>query len=403
MESSDAAAGLLCTNCGTSHSLSATATRCPSCDGALIVSYNYDDINVEEITNFSPATMWGFDQLLPATAGAAVSMSEGNTPMIECPDAATELGVEELYIKDEAQLPTGTFQDRGFAVTVSALASTDITDVALPSTGAAGQSAAAYAARADLDAHVFQPSRADFISQAMTNVHDADLNVVKGRYQDAVKTYSDTATTAGWHPLAPFATPYRIAGVKTIIFEILDDLDWSAPDVVVLPEGSGLLTYAIYRGIVDMQQLGLIDEPPALLLAQPTDCAPLAEAIQSDEPVTQWTHPDTICGELEVSDPDEGEIVTDAVHATNGIGATAGDKPSLGTACWLAANDGVELRLGGAVGLQSLFNASSNAQINDAEQVVVLNTGSAIRDADLIRSHLMSTEWDRMPTPVSES
>lgn len=400
---SETVTGTVCTACGRTGTVESTDGRCPDCGGILDITYDLAAIDPDAIMASGGGSLWQFEQLLPVADTAAVTMGEGTTPLVSCSSIADELGVADCLIKDDGQLPTGTTHDRRFAVTMSALASTPVTDIALPSTGAAGQSAAAYAARANIAAHVFQPSRADFVSQAMTNVHDADLNVVEGRYAETVETFEAAREQTGWHSVAPFATPFGHEGLKTMAIEIVADLDWTAPDVILLPEGHGLLAHAIAKGLQELATVGIIDSTSQLVLVQPEGCAPIATALQDGTSTpTPVSTPDTICPDLEIPAPAGGELAVQAVTDSGGQGVTVADKPTLGAACWVAATTGVELRASGATTVRAALELAEDGYFDTTDTVVIINPGAGVRDADIIRSHLMSTEWDRMPTPSVE-
>jgi len=197
--------------------------------------------------------------------------------------------------------------DRGLSVALTAVAARaaegqDVEPLACASPGNAGQSMAAYAGRADLRSYAFVPSRCAFSNKAMTNVHGGDMRVVGGRFPDAADAVDEQLET-DYTDLGEFVTPYRHDGVKTLAFELVADLD-AAPDVVIVPTGSGEVVAGIYKGFSELERVGAIDDVPKIVAAQAAGCAPIAAAIERDldEP-EPWSTPDTICGELEIADP----------------------------------------------------------------------------------------------------
>ena len=380
-----------CLACGHTQ-VSADSPRCDTCGGPLDPIYPYDDIDPATLTVTDPASMWAFDAVLPTTRSAAVSMGEGGTPLVDASETADRLGIDRLYIKDEGQTPTGTVHDRGFAAAVSAL--DEATEVGLASTGVGGQSAAAYAARAGFSAHVYIPARASFGSQAMVNVHGADMNVVEGRYPETREAFESAATD--WYRLGPFETPYRHDGLKTVFYEIAATLEWTAPDIIVTPAGHGELPYAIAKAADELERLGVIETIPRVALVQPEACAPISRALETgaDRPEV-WETPDTICGGLEVTDPEGGQIAIDAVEATDGVGITRPDAEILAAACQVAADDGLAIGTGGGAAVAGAAALRDEGNIGPDETVVALNTTAAMQQVDVIRSHLMSPEWER--------
>lgn len=233
METTPTFTGVSCPDSGETYD--ATTSHHP--DGEILdPTYDYDAIDISRATletrSFGPEK---YEELLPIPAETRVSLGEGGTPLIDCPALAEELGVERCLIKDEGTNPTGTFSDRGMALAVSAAQQHDATDIALATTGDAGQAAAAYAARAGLTSHAFVPSRSTFLTKAMINVHGGDMSVVEGRIADAKSALMDAMNENGWYSVQSFETPYRHEGAKTIMYELIEQLDWEIPDAVFYP------------------------------------------------------------------------------------------------------------------------------------------------------------------------
>ena len=234
METTAAFTGLRCTNCDDLFDAGDAPGRCPDCDGILDPAYDYDALGLtrETLSGDGPG-LWRYESLMPFPASVAVSLDEGNTPLVEAPKLADELGVGEVYIKDEGRNPTGTFKDRGQAMAMTAAAQHGAETVALATAGNAGQAASAYAANADIDSEVFVPTRASFVNKAMINVHGGEMTVVEGRIGDAGAAYDDAiAENEEWHSVKTFVTPYRHEGKKTMLYETVEQLDWAVPDHV---------------------------------------------------------------------------------------------------------------------------------------------------------------------------
>ncbi|MFB6146645.1 MAG: threonine synthase [Halobacteriaceae archaeon] len=393
METTSACTGLTCTECDASHDPDPAAGRCPECGGILDPTYDYASLSgTPSALGFAdgPDSMYRYDALLPFPASASVTMAEGATPLVDCPSLADEVGVGRLLIKDEGRNPTGTFKDRGATVAVTAAAMAGASDVALPSAGNAGQAAAAYAGRAGLDAHVFLPSRAGFDQKAMVNVHGADLTVVEGRLPEAADACADAVAEASWTAIGSFETPYRHEGKKTMFYEVARSLDWTAPDAVVYPTGGGVGLVGVHKAARELERLGVTDDLPRLYAAQAAGCAPIARAVEEDrEQTTPWETPDTICGGIEVPDPAAGSLVLDAVRASGGGAVATDDDAILESACTAAASAGVEMGAPCAAALSGAEALAADDELGTDDTVVVLNTGSANKDTDVLRSHLM--------------
>ncbi len=370
---------------------------CEACGGPLDPVYEYDATTAAEIRAAAGDSMWDYAPVLPGTADTAVSMGEGRTPLVSAESLADELGIDRVLIKDDGQTPTGTTHDRAFAASITGLNDHQHGETALgvASTGPGGQSAAAYAGRGGFPAHVFIPARASFGSQAMINVHAADMNVVEGRYPETKATY-ETAREDNWVQLDPFVMPFRHDGLKTAAYEVFDALDWTAPDLIVTPAGHGELPVAFAKAARELRALDLIETTPRIVLVQPQECAPLVEAIDTDaDSPTPWEHPDTICGSLEITDPAGGSYAIDAVNRTDGTAVSVPDAAILNSACETATTAGLELGTGGGAAVAGLKELASRNRLDAAETVVLFNPNAAMQQVDVIRSHLMSTEWDR--------
>ncbi|MEY7852016.1 threonine synthase [Natrarchaeobius sp. A-rgal3] len=393
METTDAFLGLECVDCGASADADHVG-RCPECGGLFDPSYDYDAIDLErESLESRPFdSMWRYEELLPFAGETVVTTDEGATPLVECPSLAEELGVERVYVKDEGRNPTGTIRDRGQSVAVTAVAESGGTDVALASTGNGGQSAAAYAGRAGLESHVYLPSRSGFSNKAMVNVHGGDMTVVGGRYDDAVGAFEEgLAEHDEWRSVQAFSTPYRHEGEKTTLFEIVEQLEWAVPDAVVYPTGGGVGLVGGAKAATELQTLGLVDDRPSLYAAQAEGCAPVVDAIadgrEDTEPVET---PDTICGGIEVPDPAAGSWVLEAISETGGGAVATDDQDVLEAGVTVAQHEGLEMTPSAAAAAAGAWELAERGAFDGDETVVLVNTATGNKEADVLRSYLMS-------------
>ncbi|AOW80187.1 threonine synthase [Halodesulfurarchaeum formicicum] len=379
--------GFHCRNCEATLEGEQVGGYCPSCGGVLTVNWDIDETGLASVTaSRTPQTMWAYEGLLPFGSKAAVTMGEGGTPLVKVPKLADSVGVSQLLVKDEGQNPTGTVVDRGLSLAMTAAAQTDVRAVSLAAPGAAGQSAAAYAARADLDATVYLPSRAPFERKAMTNVHGAELTVVQGRLPDAEnRLRSDRDTLELGASLGPFETPFRHVAHQTIAFELLAEMD-RVPDAIVVPVGTGTVLVGLYTGLVTLRENGLLAELPSLYAVQPTGCAPIVDAWEGERPTEPVTVPDTVCGELEVPEPAGGEWVLDALDASDGGAVAVPDEAILDEGLTIARESGLELAPEAATGLAGLRKLASTGEIGSESTVVTVGSGTG--SADLLRSRL---------------
>ena len=404
MEPTGAVRGLRCPVCETIHPLDADQ-GCPDCGAACTVAYDTEAIAAADL--FGEPTpgdndaasdkhhrpgQWRYDALLPFAATDAVTAGEGDTPLVAAEQLADELAVDSVYIKDESRNPTGTVYDRGMSLAATALAARDepsaVEPAALATTGNSGQSAAAYLGRLGVRSYAFVPSRSAFSNKAMINVHGGEMQVVGGRYPDAV-TAVDEQLAGDYYSLQEFTTPYRQEGPKTLAFELVADLG-AVPDIVFIPASTGELVVGVAAGFELLVDLGVTETTPTLVAVQPTGCAPIAAAVESGvgEP-EPWAVPDTIVGELEVPDPAGGPQAVAAIDRLDGTAITVDDSEILESAVAVASTETVEMgAAGGAAPAGAWAHAEADGFDGD-ETVVLLNTESGTKTPDILRSHLM--------------
>ncbi|SEK43306.1 threonine synthase [Haloferax larsenii] len=385
MQPSDTFSGLECTETGTEYDADVTGRS--EAGAPLDPTYDLDAVDWDADTLAGRAfdSMWRYRELLPFSD--PVTANEGATPLVEASALGDEAEVGTLLIKDEGRNPTGTFLDRGFSLAATAARNAEAEVVAHASPGNGAQSAASYAGLVDVRSYGFVPSRTPFPNKAMVNVHGGQMKVVGGRYPDALSALHEQLKS-DWYTLQEFDNPYRHDGAKTIAYEIAERLDWSVPDWVVVPAATGELVYGVSKGFRDLADLGLVEDVPRLVAAQSAGCAPIATAWEAGNDDTEaWNHPDTIVGELEIPDPEGGALALRAIEETDGLAASVGDDDALESAVTAAQKAGVEVGAAGGVALAAVWDLAD--EFDDEDTVVVVNTESGSKNADILRSHLM--------------
>lgn len=386
--------GLECFACNERFDPKTTYHYCPTCGGVLDPRYSIDEIAVTrrdfETRRFD--SMWRYDELLPFSRKDAVTLGEGATSMVSCPTLADELDVKHVYIKDEGRNPTGSFKDRGQTLAMTAAVAHGASDIVLGSAGNAGQSAAAYAARADINAHVFLPERAGFIKKAMVNVHGGDLTVHSGRYADTGSIVAEANQEhPDWYSTNAFETPYRHEGKKTMGYEIIEQLDWQVPDHIIYPTGGGVGLIGIHKGAKEFRELGLTSELPSLYAAQSTGCAPIVNAWENGLGKHElWENPDTICGGIEIPDPGMSPYMLEALDESGGGAVATSDSAILDSANTVAREEGVEMAATAAAAASGAWELSQAGEFDATDTIVIMNTATGNKTADVLRSHLMS-------------
>jgi threonine synthase len=391
MDTTAAFDALECLDCASRFDPASVTHRCPDCSGILDPRYDIGSVELgrTELQSRPFDSMWRYYELLPIAREHAVTMREGATPLVECPGIADRLDVDRVLLKDEGRNPTATFKDRGQALAVSAAVAHGASDIALASAGNAGQSAAAYAARAGLDAHVFLPKRAGFTQKAMVEVHGADLTVVDGGIDGAAAAL-DAALDEhdSWYPTSTFLTPYRHEGKKTMGYELLEQLGFEPPDAVVYPTGGGVGLVGVHKAAREFKALSLIDELPPLYAAQATGCAPIVEAWRADLSTHEhWEDPETVCAGIEIPDPGASSLILEALTESDGGAIAVSDRQILESAGDLARSDGLEVGATPAAAIAGADALADRGEFDPDATVVLLSTGAGVKDADLLRGH----------------
>lgn len=312
-----------------------------------------------------------------------VTLEEGDTPALEDQRLADELGVRGLVVKDEARNPTGTFKDRCLAVAASVALDCAAPGIVCASTGNAGASTAAYAARAGLPAVIIVPERTPPSKLAQARAYGAEVLPVKGGYSDAWALAVVAAEQLGYvNATTTFISPYSAEGSRSVAYELHEQLG-EAPDWIAVPIGAGALLAGIHDAYWELVDAGLADRAPRMLAVQPAGCAPIVRAWETEaEKVSAWDEPDTLVGSL--ADPlrgyeREGDVCLDAVRASEGAGVAVPDEETLAAIRRLGAA-GVFAEPGGAIGLAGVTRAVAGGLIAADETVVCCVTGSGLKD-----------------------
>ncbi|MFC7135672.1 threonine synthase [Halobaculum litoreum] len=400
MRTTDAFVALRCIDCGERHDPETVTHRCPDCGGITDPEYDLDavDLSREELAARPFDSLWRYEELLPFPRETAVTLGEGATPLVECPTLAERMGVGAVYIKDEGRNPTGTFKDRGQTGALTAAVEHGADAIALNSAGNAGQAAAAYAARAGLDAHVFLPDRAGFTQKAMTEVHGGDLRIAEeitdaGAEYAAAMEAGNEGAEAGWYSTKTFVTPYRHDVKKTMAFETIEQLDWDVPDAVVYPTGGGVGLIGMHKAATEFRELGFTDSLPGMYAAQAEGCAPVVRAFEEGAAVHEaWTEITTVCNGIAVPDPGASPWILDAIAESDGGAVATSDGAILDAAIEVARTEGIEVGATCASAVSGAFELAERGEFDEDDTVVLLNTGAGNKDVDTLRSHLGARE-----------
>jgi threonine synthase len=386
---------LECAACGASHDASYSGRRCASCDGPLVPAYPLSGFEDPGLSG-----MWRFFPLLPVLKKSSiVSLGEGGTPRLPAARLGAALGLENLTLKDETRNPTGSFKDRMLAIGISRARELGKTTVTVQSSGNVAAAAAAYAAKAGLEAKIFVPRSVPEEKLVQILMYGAELFRIDESSPAVVFDLMDEAARRfDWHVVATTAlyNPFTLEGSKTIAYELASEV----PDWVVVPVGGGGNLGSLWRGFREMKELGAIDRLPRLAGVQAEGCAPFVEAVNlglswKDAVSRRWPEIRTVCGAIADDVVFDAHIALPAVIESGGVAIAVSDEETLEAERLLASTEGLFAEPSSATGVAALRKLVAQGTIDPKSSVCCLATGTGFKDMGSARK-LVS-----LPDPIS--
>lgn len=383
---------LECSKCGTTYDADAPQQLC-RCGAPLLARYDLRlasrSFTRNALAQREPS-LWRYAELLPLRDQAhRVSLNETMTPLAHLRALGSEIGLSRLYMKDEGALPTGTFKARGAAIGVSRAKELGIRRFAMPTNGNAGAAWAAYGARAGMEAYIVMPQSAPQINRYECAVMGARLWLVDGLISDAGRIVAKAVANDGLFDASTLKEPYRIEGKKTMGFELVEQLQWNVPDVLLYPTGGGVGLIAIYKALRELREMGLIGEKlPRMVAVQAQGCAPIVRAFEERKHESQpWQNAQTVAFGITVPKALGDFLVLDAIYETHGTAIAVTDEALLNMQRLLASREGFLICPEGAATLAAAEQLREQGWIAPDETVVAINTGTGMKYADLPYPH----------------
>jgi len=334
-----------------------------------------------------PPTMWRYRELLPVPfEQEPVSLGEVQTPLLTCPRLALRYGLQQLWIKDESHLPTGSFKSRGLAMAISMAHQFGVRRVALPTAGNAGGAAAAYAARAGMDCYVFMPQDTPVVNIYECHLAGAKTFLVNGLITDCGRIVREGKQRRDWFDLSTLKEPYRIEGKKTMGLELAEQFDWNLPDVILYPTGGGTGLIGMWKAFQELTALGWLtggspQSPPKLprmVSVQSTGCAPISTAFHAGERfATPFPNAATIASGIRVPAAVGDFMILDAVRQSQGTAVAVEESRIRDGMRLVASTEGIAICPETAACMAALADLTKSGWIRPDERVVVFNTGAA--------------------------
>lgn len=328
-----------------------------------------------------PPTLWRYRELLPLPfEHEPVTLGEGCSPLLACPRLASAVGLEQLWIKDEAQLPTGSFKSRGMTAAVSMAKALGIMRLALPTAGNAGGAAAAYGARAGMEVFVFMPEDTPIVNQFEASLFGARVFLVNGLINDCGKIVRSGMEPMEWFDLSTLKEPYRLEGKKTMGLELAEQMEWELPEAIFYPTGGGTGLIGMWKAFHELRELGWLkaDRFPKLFSCQSEGCAPIAKAFAQGERFAEiYPKPRTAASGLRVPGAVGDFMMLDAIRASGGQALAGRESSIVGWMRKAGSLEGISLCPETAICLDVLARLVREKQIDRASKVVMFNTGAA--------------------------
>jgi threonine synthase len=377
---------LSCRECGATQELGPYYV-CTECFGPLEIKYDFPAITREQI-EAGPSNIWRYKALLPVPDDIEQSpnLEPGYTRLLKANNLAAELGLKNLWVKDDSTNPTNSFKDRVVACALSAARELGSTVFACPSTGNLANAVAAAGARAGIKTVVFIPSNLETPKIINSAIYTENLVAVDGNYDDVNKLASEIAGEEdGWAFVNVNVRPFYAEGSKTLGYEIAEQLGWRLPDQIVIPVASGSQLTKVHKAFQELITLGLVEDKPYKVFgAQATGCSPVATAFKDGVDAIRPVKPDTIAKSLAIGNPADGVYVLDICRQTGGAVADISDDEVRGAIVQLARTEGIFTETAGGTTIGVLKKLVETGQLDPELDTVVINTGHGLKTLDAV-------------------
>lgn len=396
--------GLKCRECGREYPIEPIYV-CEFCFGPLEVAYSYENISKEmnsEKIEGRGMNLWRYRELLPVDGDPKVGLDSGCTPLIRADRLAKELGVDELYLKDDTVVhPSLSFKDRVVAVALTKALEFGFDTVACASTGNLAHAVSAHGARAGLRRFIFIPASLEMSKIIASLVYEPNLVAVDGNYDDVNRLCSEIANRHRWAFVNINIRPFYAEGSKTLGFEIAEQLGWKAPDNVVVPCASGSLLTKIWKSFNEFMKIGVIkDVQTKVYAAQPSGCSPISTAVRKGTDIIRPVKPDTIAKSLAIGNPADGFYASQIVRDTGGYAEEATDREIIEAMKLLARTEGIFAETAGGVTLACARKLIEAGRIRRDGSTVICITGNGLKTQEALQGHTASPHYIK-PTLAS--
>ncbi len=398
---------LVCHDCGIRLPLHDTTFRCMGCGQTLDIDYDYE-LARERVAELPigarELNIWRFEELLPiakARAKDQVGRYSGRTPLIHADRLGAELGLRRLYLKDDStQRPSLSYKDRVVSMAVARLLELGQKEIGCVSTGNVGTAVSSLAAKAGVAAYVFYPSNMERGKARACRALGATVIQLDGNYDEANRACRELALATGIQFTNITLRPFYAEGAKTAAFEVVEQLDWDAPDHFVIPAAGGTLSSRVHKGLGELERVGLSETAATKIhVAQAAGCSPIATAVLDGSGEIEPQRPQTAAHSIAIGSPGDGPLVVDAVTSRGGSAATATDPEIFEAMDLLGATEGILTEPAGGTTIAATMKLANEGKLGPDDTVVAIISGNGYKTLD---EH-PDKPWPEMVAPEVEA
>jgi threonine synthase len=377
-----------CTLCGDELDPKTTRYVCPKHgdEGILDTILDYKRINSttspDEISASRDFSIWRYAPLLPIDDATkfAPPLNVGWTPLYRSTTLGANLGLSHLFFKDDGRNPTASFKDRASAFVVAKARELGVKIITTASTGNAGAALAGMSAAAKIPAIIFVPETAPPAKIAQLLIFGARVILVKGNYDQAVALCLAASKQFGWYCRNTAYNPYTVEGKKTASLELVEQLDWQAPDQIFVSVGDGNIISGLWKGLRDLRALGWIDKMPKLMGIQAEGSAACYNAWKAGTEKIEMVNAQTVADSISADIPLDGIRAVRAVRETGGAYLTVSDDEILAAIPEIARGEAIFAEPAASTAYAGLKKAVAQGLVKSDERVVVMLTGNGLKD-----------------------
>ena len=362
-----------------------TCSKCGSL-GVLEVNYDYSSfISEQEVPIVLEQTMWEYLSFLPISDFKNIPpLKVGGTPLYKNKYLSKKLQIKDLYIKDDTTNPTSSLKDRASALVIKLALDKGVKAITCASTGNAASSLAGICASVGLKCYIFVPKTAPKAKIIQLLIYGAEVFAVDGSYDDAFDLSIEATNKFGWYNRNTGYNPFTIEGKKTVSLEIIKQIisnKFNIPDKILVPVGDGCIISGVYKGFYDLIKVGILKKMPQLIGVQAEGSNAIYLAMKRGDKI-ESIKPNTIADSISVGRPRNGEMAISHIRASNGFVELVPDEQILEAMRILARRTGIFAEPAGAAAFAGLLKMSREKRLKSDEIVVVLVTGSGLKDID---------------------